>query len=215
MTMGFRMPEAVDQHELQDRNHGAFNPDRRIDISHVTDAIADVFIPDRRIGKLYTSRDERISQAEGTDGKWSGEPGNSWVRPNLDTEAGRAAANKLAEYGLKDVRFRDGVVDFSKCCEESATIPNMTSKIGSNRRQALDAVAEKWNEQGKTQDDGSKWTRDAVAGWASKNGLEFHECSDMKTCQFVPAEIHAYFKHFGGRAECKIRDGEIRREWSK
>lgn len=214
MTMGFRIPDHQEQIKPGAPETRAFDPDRRLDVMPVLDHITDFFNPDSRIECLYTSREDRINQAKGTDGIWSGEPGNSRVRPNLETADGRAAYEKLAEYGQKDIRFRDGVVDFIKVSVESVTIDKMTSDITKNRGEALKALAEKWNSEGHAQEDGSKWTPDAVGKWARANKLEFHECSDMKTCQFVPAEIHAYFKHYGGRAECRIRDGLVQREWS-
>ena len=154
----------------------------------------------------YTTREDRVDFAKHTDGDWSGEPGNSCIKPNLDTEAGRAAAAKLREFDEKDVRYKDGVVDFSKFAVESVEIPHMTKDREMNRRQAYSALAAKWYNEGKRQDNGKHWTPDAVGKWASDKGLEFHECSDMRTCQLVPKEIHKYFKHYGGIAECKTRD---------
>ena len=79
----------------------------------------------------------------------------------------------------------------------------MTERRDVNRGQANAALAKKWNSEGFLQDDGRKWTADAVGKWATANRLQFHECSNMKTCQYVREEIHGFFKHFGGVAECK------------
>lgn len=201
-------PRNVEAPHKSENTATTFNPDRRIDVSRVGKAIENVFNPDARIGKLYTERQDRVDQAKGTKCEWTGDPGDSRAIPLTDTQEGRAAADKLAEHGQKDVRYRDGVVNFADCSVESVAIDDMTSDIEGNRSQALRAVADKWNEKGMVQDNGKKWTPNAVRDWASKNRLDFHECSDMRTCQFVPHEIHSYFKHTGGRAECRIREGQ-------
>ncbi len=66
-------------------------------------------------------------------------------------------------------------------------------------------MAKKWNKE-QSKADGTKWTAQDIKKWAKSMNLTPHECSDMKTRQFVPGEIHSYFKHYGGVAECKARE---------
>lgn len=184
-----------------------FDPDRRLDSRGPSSNRAESFDPDRRLERLYTPREDRIRTAGYTDGVWDGDVGDSNVRPNPENILGRAAIAKMREFGLGEIPYKDGVVDFSECSVETVEIGLMTDDIEINRNQALSALAAKWYLEGRRQDDGSVWTPNAIRDWAKTNGLAFHECSDMKTCQFVPKEIHSYFKHYGGRAECKARDG--------
>lgn len=148
--------------------------------------------------ELYSSRETRISQAQLSDGIWSGEPGNSELTPNdpdvIDT---------MSRFGESKVKYDNGVVDFSPFSRETVSI-NITPDIETNRSNAYKAVADKWNEQAK--DGRTDWTRRDVADWKQSENLEFHECSDMKTCQFVPADIHQACKHTGGRYEAKCKE---------
>lgn len=187
----------------------SFNPDKRVEVQSENHRLVETYNPDRRLEVLYTNREERMLFASHTDGIWDGEPGNSRVHPNTESLSGKAAHDKLQEFGLDYIEFRDGVVDFSGCAVESVDIGKMTKHRDINRRQALVAIAEKWNSAGNLQDDGRKWTPNAVGKWAIANNLRFHECSNMKTCQFVHKAIHSYFKHFGGIAECKALDALV------
>lgn len=148
--------------------------------------------------ELYSSRETRISQAQFSDGVWSGEPGNSELTPNdpdvIDT---------MSQFGESKVKYDNGVVDFSPFSKETVSI-NITPDIETNRSNAYKAVADKWNKQAK--DGRTDWTRRDVADWKQSENLEFHECSDMKTCQFVPADIHQACKHTGGRYEAKCKE---------
>ena len=109
----------------------------------------------------------------------------------------------MSRFGESKVKYDNGVVDFSPFSRETVSI-NITPDIEINRSNAYKAVADKWNEQAK--DGRMDWTRRDVADWKQSENLEFHECSDMKTCQFVPADIHQACKHTGGRYEAKCKE---------
>lgn len=204
-------PRNVEAPHKSENTATTFNPDRRIDVSRVGKAIENVFNPDARIGKLYTDRQDRVDQAKGTKCEWTGDPGDSSAIPLTDTPEGRAAADRLAERGQKEVRYRDGVVDFGPSSLATVQIEGMTKNrlpVGDdcgNYKRAYEALAEKWNEE-RPKADGTRWTAQDIKKWAKSENLSPHECSDMKTVQFVPREIHSYFKHFGGVAECKARE---------
>lgn len=201
----------IDVSRNQESHYEAFDPNRRIDVSRIGKTVESVYSPDVRIGKLYTEREDRIDVASRTKCEWCGDAGDSRAIPITDAPEGRAAAERLAEFGQRDVSYRDGVVDFGPCSLEAVQIEGMTKnrmKDGDdcgNFKRAYDALAEKWNRE-KPKDDGSSWTAQEIKVWANAENLTVHECSDMKTVQFVPREIHSFFKHFGGVAECKARE---------
>ena len=135
--------------------------------------------------ELYSSRETCISQAQLSDGVWSGEPGNSELTPNdpdvIDT---------MSRFGESKVKYDNGVVDFSPFSRETVSI-NITSDIETNRSNAYKAVADKWNKQAK--DGRTDWTRRDVADWKQSENL-------------VPADIHQACKHTGGRYEAKCKE---------
>lgn len=154
------------------------------------------------VDHLYTDASERIQRACYTVGEWLGEPGNSRISPAMETPLGRAAYEKMQQFGETSVRYIKGVVDFSPFAVASARIDNMTSDLWTNKAQGFKALADKFNQE-RPLSNGEQWDQGKVQKWARENGLEFHECSDMQTIQLVPKEIHQYFKHYGGRAEIK------------
>lgn len=152
---------------------------------------------------LYTSLQDRVDKASESDGTWTGDVGNSKFIPSTSTEEGIAAKNKLSECGMDGVDFKNGVPDFSKLAVETVKI-DMTGDRTSNYTKIYEAVADKWNSENK--DGRSDWTARDAKTWKQENGLSPHECSDMKTVQFVPTSVHSFVKHYGGVAECKARD---------
>lgn len=152
---------------------------------------------------LYTSLENRVNEAGKSDGTWSGDVGNSKFSPSDLTDEGIAAKNKLSEFGLDGIEFKNGIPDFSKIAVEAVEI-DMTGDRSANYTKTYTAVANKWNSEKK--DGRSDWTAREVKEWKQLNNLSPHECSDMKTVQFVPTSVHSFVKHYGGVAECKARD---------
>lgn len=144
--------------------------------------------------EYYTTFEEREALLP-KNGEWTGDPGDSkFITYNEEV-------NKVLEkYGLDGIEYKDGIPDFSRCAVVSLEIDNMTSNLPTNYRQFCKKCAEKWTEEGK-----DSVSRD-VADYKTENNLDFHECSDMKTCQLVPSEIHECFTHAGGRMECRKRE---------
>ena len=154
-------------------------------------------------GELYTDQKDREAQASGSDGEWSGEPGKSEFTPN-NPEAQEA----LKKHGEESIRYdTNSEPDFSKVADETVEIDNMTENrlgAGNNFDQADAKVAEKWNEenrQGK-----SDWTKEDVRDWVDNNNLTRHERLDKKTVDYVDSDIHGACQHYGGCAECRVRD---------
>lgn len=198
-------------------NKSSFDPDRKLSRTEQME-INDVeknaeYDPDKRIAViephedgLYTSVADRIKGTNrdlsegGLRGCWNGERGNSIFKPSYEY-----MKNRLAEYGKEGVEFKNGVVDFSPFSKASVEIDHMTADRGENFRQADIKLAEKFSAENR--DGKSNWTPRDVNDYIQANKLTRHECSDMKTIELIPTSIHDYFGHYGGVAECKIRDG--------
>lgn len=155
----------------------------------------------------YVSYNDRFcyTPIEGDRGKWEGDRAESKFVPSETTEAGRAAKEKLQEYGLDGITYKDAEPDFSKCSEATVTIDHMTDDRMENNFPKADAnCAEQWNIEKK--DGRINWDAADVRDWRRENNCSWHECCDTRTMMLVPTEIHGYFRHSGGVAECKARD---------
>lgn len=180
-------------------------------LSSAVQTLEKVFNPDERVDILFSTLGQREA-AINTSGREvvkfadADHIGNSRCYPNTETAKGIILRDKMAEFGQTNVEYRNGVVDFSPFSKGTVRIDNMTSDLGKNYTQAAEALSMQWNSEGK----GGKtdWTPQDVKLWVKANHLAFHECSDMKTCQFVPRVIHESFHHPGGRFECRIREGK-------
>lgn len=208
-----KLVEISTPNENADLEHDEIDPDKLIEPMERFDG-ADVEQTDiEDLGKtevrrasdadeieLYSSREERLDLARRSDGEWSGEPGNSELTPSDES-----VRETMSEFGETSVRYTDGVVDLSPFSKETVLIDKMTPDRAENRANAYKAVANKWNEEAK--DGRTDWTQSDVRKWKESENLAFHECSDLKTVQFVPMNIHDACKHIGGRYEAKCRDG--------
>ncbi|MBE6424210.1 MAG: hypothetical protein E7024_12215 [Succinivibrio dextrinosolvens] len=137
-------------------------------------------------------------------GSWSGEPGNSdWI-PNKDEipgdRNGTNTENKtweqiLSEYGVDHIRFKDGEPDFSEVSKGNVEIDDFSDNRDSNFSQADEKLAE---QRGCTPEEVAKWRQEHKYTW--------HECSDCKTMQKVPTEIHGNIPHSGGISVYKNKE---------
>ena len=169
-------------------------------------------------GGDYTTYNERLSRTLKNDtflGQYEGERGESKFIPSDATEAGRKALEKLSEYGTNGVEYKNAEVDFSKCSEATVKIDKMTDNMANYRdedgdiclgnfAQADIKCAELWSKECK--DGKNDWTPEDVENWRKEHNCSWHERCDTKTMDLVPREIHDFFKHSGGRAECRLRD---------
>ncbi len=171
-------------------------------------------------GGEYTSYADRLNQTPREDddrGHYEGERGESTYIPSDSTEAGEKAIEKLAEYGLDGIEYINAEPDFSECAEATVKVGHMTQ----NRQDCVDEngqytygnfsqadmkCAEQWNAEGK--DGRSDWAARDVSDYRKENHLSWHERCDTETMDLVPQEIHSYFTHSGGVAECKARDAK-------
>ena len=165
----------------------------------------------------YNSYETRLSKTplDSLRGHWEGERGESKYVPSDETAEGKAARDKLAEKGMDGIEYKYAEPDFSECAEATVEISDMTENRSNyydgdgnlkrgNFSQADSKCAEQWNE---SQRDGkTDWKAADVRNWRRENGFSWHERCDTRTMDLVSQEIHDYFKHYGGCAECKVRD---------
>lgn len=165
----------------------------------------------------YEERIKHVPKEDSKLGKWEGERGESLFIPTEQTESGKLAIEKLKEHGLEGIHYENAEPDFSKCAESTVTIENMTEErydktvegqtLYGNFAQADEACARVWNSVGK--EGRVNWEARDVKNWRQEQNFSWHERSDMKTMDLIPREIHSYFNHSGGVAECKARDSKI------
>ena len=152
--------------------------------------------------RLYTSREERIDQTPKNNGEWTGDRGDSKF-----IHADEGVRKALEEYGIDGIEYKDGIVDFSPISVHSVDI-DMTSRRygpGGNFEKADTRTAKDWSSEAR--DGRTDWTPREVEAWREENGYTWHECSDQRTCELVPRDLHAAFGHAGGVLECKRREG--------
>lgn len=174
---------------------------------------------DSEFGGKYNSYEKRLGcvPADGENGKFEGERGNSKFIPSDENERGVACKEKLAEYGKDGIEFKNLEPDFSEISEGTVKIDNMTEHRddyydgndelqSGNFSQADAKLAEQWNEQKK--DGRTDWTDEDVYEWRHDpvHHCSWHERCDTKTMDLVPYDIHSFCKHLGGVSECKARD---------
>ncbi|WP_458458738.1 HNH endonuclease signature motif containing protein [Pseudobutyrivibrio sp.] len=168
-------------------------------------------------GGKYKSYEDRLScvPVSETKGQWEGQRGESKFVPSDDI--GKECKDKLAEYKLDGIEYKNLEPDFSKCSEATVQIEDMDEhrwdyidangdeQLG-NFSKADEKAAQLWNEQKK--DGRTDWTAEDVYDYRNDpdHHYTWHERCDTKTMDLVPSEIHSYCTHSGGVAECKARD---------
>lgn len=137
--------------------------------------------------KFYSKKEDREMYLP-QEGKWEGEVGDSkFILDNKEVN------QELKKYHLDGIEYKNCVPDFSKCSEVTTKIDKITPDLVTNFKEfSKKLVAE-----------GKFASEREVLEFKQKNNLQFHECSDMKTCQLVPISIHEAFKHTGGRFEAR------------
>lgn len=156
----------------------------------------------------------KITPVDGPRGEWTEERGESRFIPNAETEDASSAREKLSEFNLDGIDYKDALPDFSTCAKETVKIEMTDSRYGDpnkgiigNFEKADSACAEKWNEAG--YEGRTDWKPRDIKAYRSDNKLSWHECVDQETCQMVPREIHEFFTHVGGISECRRKAGLI------
>lgn len=133
-------------------------------------------------------------------GKWKEEKGNSLWTPNREivprgkgtNEEGLTWGEILDKNGIEGIPFKDGEPDFSKISKETVEIDGFTDDRRINFKKADMEAAEKRG-----------CSPQEVKEWRKENGYTWHEKSDCKTMEKVPAEVHGNIPHSGGISEYK------------
>jgi hypothetical protein len=210
-------PETTDIKNREIENSREIKLESDMSVKEAQSFIANLFdvLFDRNNG-YFTSPEARWGRTPTEErASWIKERGDSKCIPKTDTDSGISAKEKLAEYGLDGIEYKKGEPDFSPCAEVTIKIDGMTEnrddyrdKDGNlqqgNFSQADIKCAEQFNAEQKNGK--ADWTPRDVKDWRQENKYSWHECCDTKTMQLVPYEIHSYFSHSGGVAECKARD---------
>ena len=151
----------------------------------------------------HTDEIERINQTPKNG--FDGVRGDSRCYPDIDTDAGKKAVDKMAEYGQDSVKYEKGVVDFSPFSESTVKI-DMTDNRTINFKNADEACSKKWNDV--LRDGRNDWTASDIKEWRRENNFTWHERSDMKRCDLVSLDIHnsEVFSHTGGIAEFNAKN---------
>ena len=189
-SFDFRKPLEKFEAEITVKDNTEFDPRKSLDMN------------EKISNELLTTEEERMKHTprDGVRGHWTGERGNSRFIPDENSERGKEVKDTLEKYGLDGIEYKDGVPDFSECSEETVEI-GMTENRSKNFSKANAECAKKWNECAK--DGKTDWTANDVREYMKDHNLTWHECPDCKTCQMVPRNIHSYYTHSGGVAECK------------
>jgi hypothetical protein len=167
--------------------------------------LTDVLV-ETQLSRLERMKDLIIPRED----RFEGVRGESLALPDVSRPNGEAAKQWLEEHGMRGIEYRNGYPDFSGVALESVTIPDMTTSKDHNFKQAYEATAEKWNaERREGRDD---WRPSEVKAWKKENGLDIHEKEDLRTCEFVPHDVHMQFTHVGGRFVAALagRTGDMR-----
>lgn len=172
-----------------------FNPDKRVESGKYK---GDSFKAEKH-ENYYSTMDERLYYAPNAD-RFKGEAGDSACMPKTE-----AVKQTLEKFRQKTIEYINGFPDFSKVTVDSVKIDHMTADRSENYKAAYEKMAEKWNKACK--DGRTDWKPEDVKKWKQENKLALHECEDLKTVQFIPADVHNEFTHTGGCFEAKKRDG--------
>lgn len=175
--------------------------DKRMAIKeNLCEKIQNVFNPDIRLEKLYTTYKERFDQTPKDLERWCGKRAESLCLP-----ASQESKEALVKLGLKGIEYKNGLpnVGFEKCAETKVKI-DMTSEMARNFKKADTECVKQWNKENK--DGRNNWTTRECEIYRQKNNLTWHECSDRENCYLIPKTIHNDFGHTGGRAECRRID---------
>lgn len=170
-------------------------------LANMETSIKEIVEQEKKYYTDYTDRLNLTPSEQTMEGKWEGERGESKFIPSGETDRSIAAKEALAEKGMDGIEYRQAEPDFSKCAEATVQIENMTPYRPDNFAQADEKCAEQWNKIKK--DNRDDWTADDVKRWRLENSYTWHECCDTRTMLLVSRDIHSFFRHSGGVAECK------------
>ena len=148
-----------------------------------------------------------------TGGTWSGEPGNSYWRPDINTIPRKNYYSNPKEKKWKEIldshnvkngiKFKDGEPVFDNIVWEKVIL--QYEDIGRDKLLKLQ------NPEIKDYEDlhnlafehlarNKGWSIEKARKYKEKNNLVWHALSDCKTLVLIPREIHDHIRHYGGVA---------------
>lgn len=143
-----------------------------------------------------------------SNGRWTEDgPGEGIWRPDSDFHPAKSNPESkswgeiLNKYGIDGIDFKNGEPDFRPIAEATVEIDDFSIDRADNFAQADQRIADQWKTEGK--DGRADWTAREAAAYRKDNKLTWHERSDMKTMDLVPAEVHNNIPHAGGIAAKK------------
>ncbi len=151
---------------------------------------------------LFKINDNNIEKQfiPSTNGKWTGEPGNSkwipdpnYVPQNKLTNPEQKTIKEIFEpFGIDGITFKNGEPDFTPIAKASFKIKKFSENRDKNFKQADLQLAIKMGV-----------SPEEAKAYRKENKLTYHERSDMKTLDLVPIDAHGAIPHKGGIAKCK------------
>ncbi|MDD8048377.1 MAG: HNH endonuclease [Thomasclavelia sp.] len=159
---------------------------------------------DNKLDGFNSTRKERIESTPNEtnpNGHWEGARGEGkFVVTNEE------AKEALSKFGLDGIPYKYGIPNFTPVSKGTVKIDNMSGIRADNFKKGYEAMAEKWNEE--KHEGQTNWDAQKVKQYKIDNKLDFHECADGKTMQFVDHSIHIVCGHRGGRSEAAIKQGD-------
>ncbi|WP_256702522.1 HNH endonuclease [Paenibacillus sp. P32E] len=141
---------------------------------------------------LKSTYKERLNQTPVSNGKWTGERGEStFISDSPEVKP------YFNDAGVQGVEYKNAVPDLSPFSKAEFEITGMSGSRTSNFSKADELLAEQWSTPEK------QWTKAEVAKWRTQNKYTWHELNDGKTIQLIPSSINSKFGHLGGVSEVK------------
>lgn len=155
----------------------------------------------KNLGENSDSRYFSRCPIEGHNGHWESEKGDSVWKPNKEdippcsNPEGKTWGEILKEHKTDGIEYKDGKPDFSPVAKAEVQIDDFTGNRAKNFEQADEKLAKE-----------KKCSPEEIKQWRKENNYTWHECSDCKTMQLVPSEIHNNMPHAGGIYEYKNKN---------
>lgn len=135
---------------------------------------------------------------DGHGGNYLGEKGNSFFKLDKEfiptnplTNPNNLSLGQIcSKYNIEGINFKNGQPDFSPISKWEVKIENFSENRygkGGNFDQALDKLVEI-----------TGMNKKSIKKWMIDNKYTFHECTDCRTMQCVPTEVHGNIRHSGG-----------------
>ncbi|WP_341347911.1 HNH endonuclease [Paenibacillus sp. FSL H3-0469] len=194
-------------------NNAVTKPDGKIDFDSIK-------LPDTNVPTAFKQTDFASSYQD----RLHQTPGKKNVKVSFEATRGESLATLkqpadpklkqiLDDAGVKGIKYKNSVPDFSPVAKAQVEVDHMLGGLGDMGKKArrinfaqadlklvdqLNASPELARQFGMK---AGSIKRADVAKYRNRNGLTWHELNDVKTLQLVPTEINDTFGHLGGVGE--------------